>query len=252
VPGRDWRFDAEEATLRPLAPVAVDAFWMDRFAVTNRQFWEFVRDGGYRDARWWHPEIREARQEFTDQSGLPGPRFWHQGRYPHELAEHPVVGVCWYEAAAYAQWAGKRLPTDPEWLQAVSNLASRNQQWSVTPFPWGDLFDPQLANLWETDLGRTAPVDAFPGGDSPEGVRQLVGNVWEWTSSGYGEYDVGTDFVTPALWKSLRGGAFDTYFANQAGRFFQSGDSPLARRRNVGFRCVVSASCVALAPEETP
>lgn len=251
VPGRDWRLAAGESLAHhPLTPCDVKSFWIDRFAVANRDYIEFVRDGGYRDPTYWDAEIRDARLEFVDQTGVPGPRYWHGGSFPPEIADHPVVGICWYEASAYAAWAGKRLPTDPEWLMAASSSTGLTEHGASACYPWGELFDPELANIWETGIGQTVPVYRFAAGDAVTGVRQLVGNVWEWTASWFAEFDVGADFAAPSLWRSLRGGAFDTYFANQASKYFQSGDSPLARRRNVGFRCVVDADSLELPMEE--
>ncbi|GIW91657.1 MAG: hypothetical protein KatS3mg109_2089 [Pirellulaceae bacterium] len=258
VRGRDWQADPDSSSQQAVCTeVHVEPFWMDRYLVSNRQFAEFVRDGGYRHPEFWPQQVRDMVYEFIDQSGRPGPRFWEDGTFPAELADHPVVGVSWFEACAYAAWAGKRLPTDVEWLAASRGPASPGapasgsrptataEAWQqladASAYPWGDLFDPQRANLWETGIGTTVPVDQFPGGDSPAGVRQLVGNVWEWTASAFAQYDHGADFEWAPLWVSLRGGAYDTYFPMQASRWFQSADWPLARRRNVGFRCVWSA-----------
>jgi iron(II)-dependent oxidoreductase len=112
------------------------------------------------------------------------------------------------------------------------------------------VFDKANANLWESTIGTTSPVDAFAAGDSPCGARQLIGNVWEWTSTDFAAYDQGQDIEADAPLKSLRGGAFDTYFPHQASWRFQSGELLLGRRHNVGFRCALCACDIASCPDE--
>lgn len=241
--GRNWGCDTaddDEASAEHF--VNLDAYLLDRYSVTNRQFFEFVRSGGYRQVSFWDPAIRGAIGEFRDASGEPGPRFWRHGHFPDGLDHHPVVGVSWYEAAAYACWIGKRLPSDPEWVRAAAVPVPTNDgRLCQRKFPWGDSYDPSLANLWEAGQAHTVPVHEFAAGQSPAGIQQLVGNVWEWTTSDYGAWDVAGRPEGDVPLKSLRGGAFDTYFPQQASWQFQSGDSLLARRRNVGFRCALSA-----------
>ena len=89
----------------------VDGYYLDRYPVTNAQYHQFVRHGGYEQMAIWDPEIWPAVLDFVDTTGHAGPRFWRDGRYPRGEDHHPVVGVSWYEAAAYARWVGKRLPT---------------------------------------------------------------------------------------------------------------------------------------------
>jgi iron(II)-dependent oxidoreductase len=112
-------------------------------------------------------------------------------------------------------------------------------------FPWGNIYDKARANLWEAGIGQTVPVTDFASGDNPAGVRQLIGNVWQWMTTDFAAFDIGADLEADAPIKSLRGGAFDTYFSHQAGWRFQSGDQVLARRHNVGFRCALTACDVA-------
>ncbi len=264
--GRKWAADPDGPSQQGLpVEVTLRPFWIDRFLVSNRQYAEFVQDGGYRRPEFWHEQVREVTCEFMDQTGRPGPRYWEDGKYHPDLADHPVVGISWFEASAYAAWAGKRLPTDAEWLAASRGPLTRDslahatgsagfaEGWQhladTTLYPWGDLFDPHRANLWETGIGTTVPVDAFSEGDSPAGVRQLIGNVWEWTSSVFGQYDTGADFVWTPFWISVRGGAYDTYFSLQGSRLFQSGERPLARRPNIGFRCAWSGPEGSTPPE---
>jgi iron(II)-dependent oxidoreductase len=108
------------------------------------------------------------------------------------------------------------------------------------------------ANLWGAGPGGTVPVDEFREGVSAGGVHQLIGNVWEWTTADFGFDDLDgpllDDPTGSAVMKSIRGGAFDTYFDAQATCQFRSGDHPLARKHNIGFRCALSACDVFARP----
>ena len=110
-------------------------------------------------------------------------------------------------------------------------------------YPWGDIMERQRANLWNGESAQTVPVDEFAEGVSVGGVYQLIGNVWEWTAGNFraGDHIAGR-LELPAPMKNIRGGAFDTYFDNQATCQFQSSESPLGRRRNIGVRCAVGVS----------
>jgi iron(II)-dependent oxidoreductase len=241
-----WRGDETGEHLSSRS-VRVEAIYLDRYAVSNRQYEQFVEAGGYEDMSFWDAEIWPGVLEFVDRTGEPGPRFWEHGRCGAAKANHPVVGVCWYEAMAYARWVGKRLPSDPEWVKAASwPIPVGDQRPAQRKFPWGDSPDGSLANLWSSGLGDTAPVDAFPGGASVGQVYQLVGNVWEWTANNFTAWNSSpARLELPKALKSLRGGAFDSYFNNHAACQFQSGEVPLARKHNIGFRCAVSVREVA-------
>lgn len=226
--------------------VRVDGVYLDRYPVTNRHYLQFVEAGGYQNMQLWDPTIWPAVLDFVDQTGAPGPRFWHDGTYPPELADHPVVGVSWYEAAAYARWVGKRLPSDPEWVKAgcwpVLTHGTRPMQ---RRFPWGDTMDRELVNLWGSGPGSTVSVYDLPDGVSVGGVYHLIGNVWEWTTSHFGVWDASARRLeTTSPMKSIRGGAFDTYFDVQATCQFQSGESPIRRKHNIGFRCALAVADV--------
>ena len=227
--------------------IAVQAFYLDRYPVTNRQFKRFVDAGAYEDAALWDQTVLAGILDFVDKSGQQGPRFWSEGVFPDGLADHPVVGVSWYEAEAYARWVGKRLPNDPEWVKAgswpVSTPGAAPQQ---RKYPWGSSMDGERANLWSSGSGTTVPVSEFANGVSVGGVYQLIGNVWEWTTGSYGTWHSNDVKVESRdTLKSLRGGAFDTYFDSHAVCQFQSGDNPLARKHNIGFRCVLGIHDVA-------
>ena len=234
--------------------VRVAPYFLDRYPVTNRQYYEFVASGGYEQITYWDTAIWPAVLDFVDQTQQPGPRYWSDGYCGPGEEEHPVVGISWYEAAAYARWAGKRLPTDAEWVKAGAwpVKLSENQS-SQRQFPWGDTMDRTKANLWGSGPGTTVPVEKFADGVSVGGIYHLIGNVWEWTRSDYAPSCFPPEeFIAESPLKSIRGGAFDTYFDSQATCQFQSGDVQMARRRNVGFRCAVSVCDLTLYREASP
>ncbi len=224
-----------------------ESFYLDRFAVTNEEYQLFVNDSGYANPEYWSEGLEDAIQQFVDQTGVQAPRFWSHGQHPVQYADHPVVGICHYEASAYARWAGKRLPSDAEWVRAAAApVAIANGRIQQRRYPWGEAIDETRANLWQSGIAHTAPVNAYGGGDTVQGVRQMVGNVWEWTADRFGlwsEFPQWRELEHDLM--ALRGGAFDTYFDSQASCLFQSGDQALARKHNIGFRCAVSTSHVA-------
>jgi iron(II)-dependent oxidoreductase len=169
---------------RPAHVVDVPAFRIGRAPVTNGQWRAFIDDGGYHQPRWWSARGWEHRQ----QAGLIAPRFWipdnhTRTRFGHLepiLDDQPVQHVSYFEAAAYAAWAGARLPTEVEWEKAAAwdPGASARRRW-----PWGTQPpSPSHANLGGSALGP-APVGAYPAGASAYGAEQMLGDVWEWTSS---------------------------------------------------------------------
>lgn len=214
-------------------------FLIGKHAVTNAEYQNFVDSGAYDQLPQWPELVWPHLIEFRDQSGAPGPRFWRDGRHDKRVANHPVVGVSWYEAAAYAAWAGYRLPTEAEWQMAacwrLRGSAPVNRR-----YPWGDALDLENCNIWLSGHGGTLPVDACPGGAAPNGVLQLIGNVWEWVGSDFDcKDDKGRIIIGEATMKGIRGGAFDTYFPWQATSAFRSGAAALVRAHNAGFRCAV-------------
>jgi iron(II)-dependent oxidoreductase len=241
----DWLCDTDEPSSPPTHLEHVPAFYIDRFPVTNQRFREFVAYGGYEQEEVWDATIWPRVGEFVDQSGTPGPRYWSEGQFPAGSAECPVVGVSWFEADAFARWTGKRLPSDAEWVKVAACPAAMTGTLIQRRFPWGDVWDPALSNLWISGLQKPVPVDQFPEGASATGVQQLIGNVWEWMATDLQPSVLGNEFHFESPLKSLRGGAFDTYFENQATCQLQSGDASVARRHNVGFRCALSAADIA-------
>ncbi len=225
---------------QPEVDVETESYLIARHAVTNADYQLFVDDEAYEQTDLWPEDIWPHLIDFKDQTGEPGPRFWRNGRHDRRLARHPAVGVCYHEAAAYCQWAGLRLPTEAQWQMAAS-WRVRSAAHTYRRYPWGDGISLDCCNIWATGVGGTWPVDACPAGAAPNGVLQLIGNTWEWTASDFQAVDrEGRTIVGNSLMKSIRGGAYDTYFAWQATGAFRSGLESLARRHNVGFRCALT------------
>lgn len=252
---RSQRFEevADDDKLRAERRIDVDGFYLDRFCVTNRQYKRFLDTGGYEQLALWDEAIWPAMLQFVDKSGNPGPRYWEGGNYPDGKDDFPVVGVSWYEATAFARWVGKRLPSDPEWVKAAAwPVLAENGKILQRKFPWGDAMDRSIVNLWGCGPGETIPVSCHRDSACVGGAYQLIGNVWEWTSTNFGVWEPATSRLeTEMPLKSLRGGAYDTYFDAQANSFFQSGDNPLVRRHNIGFRCAVGV-CDIYGDDEPP
>ncbi|WP_374727344.1 ergothioneine biosynthesis protein EgtB [Haloactinomyces albus] len=238
-----WALDNE----RPAHEVHVADFRIDTTPVTNGQFLRFLDSGGYDQPRWWSEQGWQYRQR----ADLRAPLFWKDDggtwlrrRFGHVepvALDEPVVHVCFYEAQAYANWAGKRLPTEQEWEKAArfDPRSGRSLR-----YPWGQA-DPQQgrANLGQRHL-RPAPAGAYPTGAAPCGARQLIGDVWEWTASDFAPYPGFTAFpyreysevFFGASHKVLRGGSFGTDVAACRGTF-RNWDYPIRRQIFAGFRC---------------
>lgn len=211
-------------------------FLLARHCVTNAQFQKFVEAGGYEQLDLWPKELWPHLIDFKDQTETPGPRYWRHGRPNKKLMDHPVVGVCQFEAAAYATWSGFRLPSEGEW-QMAATWRIRSVANTLRRYPWGDALDINRCNIWAAARGKTVPVDDYALGAAPNGVNQLIGNVWEWTASDFDVTDsTGGPVVGDMHMASIRGGAFDTYFPMQATSVFRTGLVSLARAHNVGFR----------------
>ena len=236
-----WAYDNE------LAPheVELEAYWIDRAPVTNGAFAEFVEDGGYSAQGLWSAEGWNWRSR----EGVSSPLFWERGgggwervrfgrREPVPPGE-PVQHVSWHEAAAFARWAGKRLPTEAEWERA----AGWHGQKGKLRYPWGGEWVGFEANL---DRRRFSPVPAgsFAGGVSPVGCVQMAGDVWEWTASAFEPYPGFLAFPYPECsevffgphYRVLRGGSWATD-GLLARTTFRSWDDPTQRHVFAGFRC---------------
>ncbi len=129
--------------------IEVEPFLLDAYCVANARFQKFVDAGGYDALEFWPDEIWPHLIELKDLTGQPGPRFWRTGRHNAAVADHPVVGVSWYEAQAYALWTGQRLPTEAEWQMAAS-WHIRSSTDMMRRFPWGDAMDNTRCNIWSS------------------------------------------------------------------------------------------------------
>lgn len=187
VPDEEFVWDNEKWA----HPVHVHPFRIARSAVTQSEFAAFVEDEGYTRPDLWSDEGRRWR----DAAGVARPAYWRRGSHGWErrvfdrwvsLEPHrPVIHVNWYEADAYCRWAGRRLPTEPEWEMAASWDPQHER---LRRYPWGDEApSDECANL-DWAAGGTVDVAARPAGDSACGCRQMLGNVWEWTSTPFAPY----------------------------------------------------------------
>jgi formylglycine-generating enzyme required for sulfatase activity len=195
---------------------------MDRSEISNAEFQRFIAAGGYRAQALWPATMTvggasltrtQALARFVDRSGLPGPRFWTSGRFSDGQADHPVVGITWYEAAAYATWAGKALPTAAQWWRAALGEGT-------AIFPWGrDGANIDVrANL---DGTATKGRGTMPLGMSPFGVEHLAGNAREWladsTRGGDRRIVVGGSWQDPSyMFERSHAEAFSPGFSNDA------------------------------------
>jgi formylglycine-generating enzyme required for sulfatase activity len=202
---------------------------------------------------WWKHASKEERENQVDEWYQPGrvydqPDYWDDGRFNHP--SQPVVGVTWFEARAYCAWLSAQtggvvtLPTEAEWEAAARGGEGRE-------YAYGPAFDPARGNTFETHVRRTTPVGVFPGGQTPEGIADLSGNVWEWTSTIWGErlnqpdfaypYDANDGREDPAnatARRVLRGGSWllNADYARAAFRYYFV---PGYRGDNYRFRVVV-------------
>jgi formylglycine-generating enzyme required for sulfatase activity len=216
MPAGPFVFGAEQFSNLRVGTVN-EAFWIDRFPVTNAQFCRFLKECGNRKeggAEWL--DLQGAyEKEKCRISGRKG-RFAVERGYEN----HPVIYVSWYGAAAYAKWAGKRLPTEQEWEKAARGIDGRT-------FPWGDDFDPARCNTGEAGPGKTTPVGAYPDGVSAYRCNDMAGNVWEWTDSLWREKEE---------YRVLRGGSWN-YRRGFAACSFRGLVHPYFRYSYIGFRC---------------
>ena len=232
---------------RPAHPVELEAFWMDVHPVTNAAYLAFVEDGGYDDPGHWS----EAGWGWREEAGLTAPRYWSVGaegweeRFMDRVGplhpRRPVCHVCYWEAEAYASWAGKRLPTEAEWEAAASWDPGAGR---ARRYPWGEA--PPTASRANLDalLFETTEIGSYPDGRSPTGCWDMLGNVWEWTSTDFHAYPGYRTFPYPEYseaffgpdFKVLRGGSWATRFG-AVRNTFRNWDYPIRRQIFSGIRC---------------
>lgn len=228
-----------------------ESIFLDRWCVTNADYQNFVDEGGYDDLDLWPEHVMETVLQFVDTTRRPGPAHWIDGAPPRGTLAHPVVGVSWYEANAYAQWVGKRLPTSAEWQRAGTWGRTSSDTLDESKYPWGNSFDPKNANTWASGRHETASIHEFRGGDTPNGIRQMVGNVWEWMNTQFllsATEDITVHSTDPMA--EIRGGAYDSYFHSHTTCQNRSAQVLSSRKSNIGFRCCFSAE--GLAPPNDP
>lgn len=212
VPGAD--FALEIPGLDHLPPVKLDDYFIDQYEVTNKQFREFVRAGGYTKRDYWKQSFfdngkeltwEQAMEKFLDSTGQPGPATWEVGDYHAGQDDLPVTGVSWYEAAAYAEFAGKSLPTIYHWSRAAGT--------------WDSAYVVPVSNFGGTGLIKVGSTHAL----HRYGTFDMAGNVkeWCWNTSGEKRYILGGGWNEP------------TYMFNDP-----DAQPPLARTHTYGFRCV--------------
>jgi eukaryotic-like serine/threonine-protein kinase len=200
--------------LEHLSAVNLPDYWIDRYEVTNRAFKRFVDDGGYRPAELWQePFLKDGRPltfeaavaQFRDATGRPGPATWEMGTYVAGHEDYPVAGVSWYEAAAYARWAGKSLPTLYHWSRAADHRLS------------GDVVPASNVS------GKSLLPAGASGGITRGGTTDMAGNVKEWCLNAAGQQ------------RYILGGAWNepVYMFNDVDAY-----PPFNRDKTHGFRCI--------------
>ena len=248
VPGGDYRLVSYGKLTA--ATVRLDDYFIDRFEVTNAEYKEFIAAGGYRRREFWTQPFRkdgrelsweEAMRQFKDRTGLDGPRRWSNQNFPEGKGQHPVTDVTWYEAAAYAEFRGKQLPTVFQWEKAARDAAYTHTHYFV--MPWGlNRANERLRDRANFLADGTVPVDSMESGMSPYGCYHMAGNVAEWCRN-----------PQPSGFTTAGGSWQDPFyiFAN-----FGTHD-PFYSADNTGFRCVITSpraagnqGDMALAPSE--
>ncbi|MEV7523765.1 SUMF1/EgtB/PvdO family nonheme iron enzyme [Streptomyces sp. NPDC091371] len=183
-------------------PIWLPSFYIDVFPVTNSDYARFV-----------------AATEHQP------PQHWPRGKCPESIFDHPVVFVTWYDATAYATWAGKELPSSQQWEKSARGVRGET-------YPWGDSATPAKCNSRESGIGSTTPVSRYHSGVSPYGVYDLCGNTWEWcsTRSEPGRYE-------------LKAGAWTSPFPRAIPAVFNDASADMLDD-DTGFRCAASASSI--------
>lgn len=228
IPAGKFLMGSKGDERRPEHEVELSEYFIGKYPLTNREYGAFINDAKYSP-----------------------PEGWHDGEYPAEKGDHPVIAVSWEDAQAYCKWlsqkTGKqyRLPSEAEWEKAARGTDGRI-------YPWGDDFDPKKANVSNAKIGGTTPVGQFSqaGGDSPYGCADMAGNVEEWCNDWVDteEYKKrsNTTVKDPSgpqtgMYKVLRGGSsfFSEYYARVSSRNY---NLPQLRHNDFGFRVALSST----------
>lgn len=217
APGSGFVYDNE----LPAHPVLVPSFGIDRFLTTNAEFAEFIKEGGYRNPEFWSEEGWEWRQKEDAEWPLyfiqRDEEFLVQTMFDAGVSspDHPVSGVNWYEAEAYARFRGKRLPTEAEWERAAKGGATDSLK---ARYVWGDEAPDKVHCNFNNDHWGTTQVGSYLEGESGSCLLDLNGNVWEWTSTEFAGYPGFQPFPYPEYsqeWfdgdhRVLKGGSWAT------------------------------------------
>jgi ergothioneine biosynthesis protein EgtB len=221
---------------RTTQKIYLDSYQIDTYPVTCREYQRFIEKGGYDDPNHWSKEGWQWKQKNL----IIQPLYWIASE---ERADHPVYGVSWYEASAYAKFIGKRLPTEAEWEKAASWDAAHQQQ---RLYPWGeDLPDITRCN-YGNPIGQTTPVNSYLEGKSAYGCQDMLGNVWEWTDSWFAPYPDFQPYPYPGYsqvyfdqqHRVLRGGSWATGMWGLRNSF-RNWYHPWVRQILAGFRCAI-------------
>lgn len=220
---------SDDVYIRDDKLVNVPEFWMAKYPITNAQYQQFMDDGGYRNDVWWTQVGRNWRDD------IQKPYSWDDALW--NGGDYPVVGVSWHEAIAFCNWLSHKmdakilLPNDAQWQRAV-------QGDNHTTYVWGNEWNDELCNhgVDGKGIGHTTPIRQYEGkSDSPFGVVDMVGNVWEWCLTGY---HTGLDNLDSDDIRILRGGSWAIFGAHWFRSTFRSAYYPDGRRNYVGFRLV--------------
>lgn len=213
VPGGTFQlgWDKGDRYERPAYYIVVEPFFIDRTEVTNEEYQRFVAATGHRAPSHW-------------------PSILKDGKFPEDKAKQPVVNVSWDDAGAYARWANKRLPTEPEW-----EFAARGKDGRL--YPWGNDWKKEAANAGHGKAGSILEVGGFSAGASPFGALDMCGNVWEWTADNLFSYANKNKTLAPG--KVIRGGAYDAP-KERATATYRGVVPPDKTYDKTGFRCARS------------
>ena len=206
---------------RPAHSIYLDTYWIDRYPVTCKQYREFIAASGYHKSKYWS---EAGWQWLSDNNSISQPLYWLDSSV---WDNHPVYGVSYYEAEAYANFIGKRLPTEAEWEKAATGINSCGNHDNI--------------------MGQTTPVNTYSESKSNYGCYDMLGNVWEWTSSWFVPYPNFISYPYSGYSQAyfddrhrvLRGGSWGTRpWALRAS--FRNWYHPWSRQIFAGFRCAVS------------